>query len=61
VAFLPVAFTAHSLPTGFIRPGQPILVDHPLARPGWLHEVKHDGCRIIARKAHLIDQSCDTR
>ena len=37
-------------PTGFIRPCQPKLVDHPPAGPGWLHEVKHDGYRIIARK-----------
>src|SRR5271166_1485444 len=39
-----------SPPTGFIRPCQPILVDHPPAGPDWLHEVKHDGYRIIARK-----------
>jgi len=39
-----------SPPTGFIRPCQPILVDHPPADPDWLHEVKHDGYRIIARK-----------
>jgi ATP-dependent DNA ligase len=61
VAFLPVAFTAQPRRQVSFRPCPPILVDHPLARPGWLHEVKHDGCRIIARKAHLIDQSCDTR
>jgi bifunctional non-homologous end joining protein LigD len=26
------------------------LVDRPPAGPGWLHEVKHDGFRILARK-----------
>jgi ATP-dependent DNA ligase len=26
------------------------LVTHPPAGPGWLHEVKHDGFRILARK-----------
>jgi bifunctional non-homologous end joining protein LigD len=26
------------------------LVDHPPSGPGWLHEVKHDGFRILARK-----------
>jgi bifunctional non-homologous end joining protein LigD len=31
-------------------PCQPLLVDHPPAGPDWLHEVKHDGYRIIARK-----------
>ena len=37
-------------PTGFILPCQPILVDHPPAGAGWLHEIKHDGYRIIACK-----------
>ena len=37
-------------PAGFIRPCQPLLVARPPAGPGWLHEVKHDGYRILARK-----------
>jgi bifunctional non-homologous end joining protein LigD len=37
-------------PVGFIRPCQPFLVVRPPAGPGWLHEVKHDGYRIVARK-----------
>ena len=37
-------------PAGFIRPCQPFLVVRPPADPGWLHEVKHDGYRIGARK-----------
>ena len=37
-------------PAGFIRPCQPFLVVRPPAGPGWLHEVKHDGYRIVARK-----------
>ena len=37
-------------PAGFILPCQPLLVPKPPAGLGWLHEVKHDGCRIIARK-----------
>jgi bifunctional non-homologous end joining protein LigD len=37
-------------PAGFILPCQPLLVDRPPAGSGWLHEVKHDGYRIIARK-----------
>jgi bifunctional non-homologous end joining protein LigD len=37
-------------PAGFIRPCQPFLVVRPPAGPGWLHEIKHDGYRIIARK-----------
>ena len=37
-------------PAGFIFPCRPLLVDKPPAGLGWLHEVKHDGYRIIARK-----------
>jgi bifunctional non-homologous end joining protein LigD len=37
-------------PAGFILPCQPLLVPKPPAGVGWLHEVKHDGYRIIARK-----------
>jgi len=39
-----------NLPAGFIQPCQPTLVASPPAGPGWLHEVKHDGFRILARK-----------
>jgi hypothetical protein len=35
---------------GFILPCQPLLVDRPLAGSDWLHEIKHDGYRILARK-----------
>ena len=37
-------------PAGFIRPCQPTLVAHPPIGPGWLHEIKHDGFRTLARK-----------
>jgi bifunctional non-homologous end joining protein LigD len=39
-----------NLPAGFIQPCQPTLVANPPAGPGWLHEVKHDGFRVLARK-----------
>jgi bifunctional non-homologous end joining protein LigD len=39
-----------SLPADFIRPCNPTLVARPPAGPDWLHEVKHDGYRILARK-----------
>jgi bifunctional non-homologous end joining protein LigD len=39
-----------NLPVGFIQPCQPTLVANPPAGPGWRHEVKHDGFRILARK-----------
>ena len=31
-------------------PCRPTLVANPPAGPGWLHEVKHDGFRTLARK-----------
>jgi bifunctional non-homologous end joining protein LigD len=37
-------------PAGFFQPCQPTLVAVPPAGPGWLHEMKHDGFRILARK-----------
>jgi bifunctional non-homologous end joining protein LigD len=39
-----------SKPPGFILPCQPALTDRPPAGPGWLHEIKFDGYRVIARK-----------
>jgi ATP-dependent DNA ligase len=34
-------------PPGFIRPCQPVLAEKVPAGDGWLHELKHDGFRII--------------
>src|SRR5262245_37948122 len=31
----------------FIKPQLATSVDHPLPRAGWIHEVKHDGYRIL--------------
>src|SRR3954452_1373839 len=39
-----------SKPPGFILPCQPALADRPPSGPGWLHEIKFDGYRVIARK-----------
>src|SRR4051812_20964723 len=38
------------LPPGFIVPCQPILANKVPTGDGWLHELKHDGFRIIAYK-----------
>jgi hypothetical protein len=35
---------------GFILPCQPVLADRPPSGPGWLHEIKFDDYRVIARK-----------
>jgi hypothetical protein len=36
-------------PADFIRPCQPSDAARPPAGPGWLHEIKHDGYRLLAR------------
>jgi bifunctional non-homologous end joining protein LigD len=39
-----------SLPTGFIAPCLPTKTDKLPSGSLWLHEIKHDGFRVIARK-----------
>jgi len=39
-----------TLPAGFIAPCLPTKTDKLPAGSQWLHEIKHDGFRIIARK-----------
>ena len=43
----------HSLPhpAAFIEPCLPRPAKQPPAGRGWIHEIKHDGFRIIARRA----------
>ncbi len=38
------------LPPGFIKPCQPILAGKVPEGDGWLHELKHDGYRVLALK-----------
>ena len=40
-----------TLPAGFIAPCLPTKTDKLPSRGQWLHEIKHDGFRVIARKA----------
>jgi len=37
-------------PAGFIQPCLPSLAERPPSGPGWLHEIKHDGFRLMARR-----------
>jgi ATP-dependent DNA ligase len=37
-------------PAGFIAPCLPTSAAQPPSGDGWLHEIKHDGFRVIARK-----------
>ena len=46
----PLARERHR-PAGFILPCQPTLSDTVPSGPLWLHEIKHDGYRIMARAA----------
>ena len=39
-----------TLPSGFIPPCLPTKAPRPPAGAVWLHEIKHDGFRVIARK-----------
>ena len=38
------------LPIGFVEPCQPVAVSAPPAGAGWLHEIKHDGYRLLVRR-----------
>jgi len=35
---------------GFVEPCLPSPAKAPPSGPGWIHEIKHDGFRIIARR-----------
>jgi bifunctional non-homologous end joining protein LigD len=39
-----------ALPAGFIAPCLPTNAPQPPSGEAWLHEIKHDGFRVIARK-----------
>ena len=42
--------TERTLPAGFIAPCLPTKAQRPPSGDAWLHEIKHDGFRVIARK-----------
>jgi ATP-dependent DNA ligase len=37
-------------PSGFIAPCQPSKVARPPSGPLWVHEIKHDGYRLMVRR-----------
>src|SRR5205823_10467992 len=41
---------SRTLPAGFIAPCLPMKAPQPPSGELWLHEIKHDGFRVIARK-----------
>jgi bifunctional non-homologous end joining protein LigD len=38
------------LPAGFIIPAQPVVASRPPSGTNWVHEIKHDGYRMIVRR-----------
>jgi len=39
-----------ALPSGFIKPCLPSKVSRPPSGSLWVHEIKHDGYRLLARR-----------
>src|SRR5215831_1674426 len=37
-------------PSGFIEPCLPSRAERPPSGPGWVHEIKHDGFRMMVRR-----------
>jgi bifunctional non-homologous end joining protein LigD len=49
-AYLLRAMKFNSLPAGFVIPAQPVKASRPPSGADWVHEIKHDGYRIIVRR-----------
>src|SRR6478736_6672498 len=47
----PMLSRPRTLPTGFIAPCLPTKAPRPPSGGLWLHEIKHDGFRVIGRKS----------
>jgi len=45
-----MSLPSRTLPAGFIAPCLPTSAPQPPSGKDWLHEIKHDGFRVIARK-----------
>jgi len=44
------AILSHVPSNGFIEPCLPSPADKPPSSPEWVHEIKHDGYRLVARR-----------
>src|SRR6516225_3234865 len=40
----------HKLPAGFVVPAQPVEREAPPSGADWVHEIKHDGYRMLVRR-----------
>jgi bifunctional non-homologous end joining protein LigD len=38
------------VPAGFVIPAQPVVASRPPTGSDWVHEIKHDGYRLIVRR-----------
>jgi bifunctional non-homologous end joining protein LigD len=47
--YLP-AMVIKRLPAGFVMPAQPVVASRPPSGANWVHEIKHDGYRLIVRR-----------
>src|SRR5215475_447318 len=45
-----MAIRIHHPPAGFVIPAQPVLASRPPSGPDWVHEIKHDGYRMIVHR-----------
>jgi ATP-dependent DNA ligase len=45
-----VEFPYEIAPAGFIEPCLPSPADKPPSGSNWIHQIKHDGCRLMARR-----------
>jgi bifunctional non-homologous end joining protein LigD len=45
-----MAIRINRLPTGFVIPALPVLASKPPVGTDWVHEIKHDGYRMIVRR-----------
>ena len=45
-----MAIRINRLPAGFVIPAQPVLASRPPSGPDWVHEIKHDGYRMIVHR-----------
>jgi bifunctional non-homologous end joining protein LigD len=45
-----MAIRINRLPAGFVIPAQPVLASKPPVGAHWVHEIKHDGYRIIVHR-----------
>ena len=45
-----MAIRINRVPAGFVIPGQPVKAPKPPSGLDWVHEIKHDGYRMIVRR-----------